>query len=358
MIGLITINDYKNIGNRLQNYAMFNVLSHYGKTYNIIRFLGCEDKIKARIEMELCSDLIKNTIKFFLPGYHYSAKRYFAFKQFNRKIKNGEILGKDTNYSKLNKRYCCFFTGSDQVWNPTFKGNGMYINMLGFADENKCFAGCPSISIDDLTEKQKDEFTKYLSRFTALSCREAKGSEIIESLTGKKCITLVDPTLLLQRSEWERIERKPIFHICCKFLLVYMLGEINDSYSEYIQSISKLEGLQIINITDKSSVYYSCGPSEFIYLVKRCDCIVTDSFHGLVFSLLFNKRIKVLRRVDATTEMTSRFDSIFTALEMNKDVFLSNNKDKPVELSFSVDKLENERRKSKLYYESIFQKKN
>ena len=357
MIGLITINDYKNTGNRLQNYAMFKILSSYGNTKNIVRLLDCESKSSKKIVIYRFKNQIKNIVKFFIPGkYHYSAVRQYLFACFNKNIVNGETLSSDTNYKSVNKKYNYFVTGSDQVWNPSFRGNGMYINMLAFTSSEKKIAGCPSVGIDMLSETQEEEFKRYLTDFRYLSCRESAGAELITKITEKECITLIDPTLIIDISEWDRIAHKPFYSLPSNYIVLYFLGRITEEYMKKIEQLSMDKRLIIVNINDPKSKYYMTGPAEFIYLIKNSSMVVTDSYHATIFSLIYNKPVKVLNRIDETKTMNSRFHSLIKTLEIDSSIFEweKGNSDLISPIKYSSDRLVYEKNKFKSYFNLCF----
>ena len=153
MIGIVTINDYSNLGNRLQNYAMYTILSKYDETYNIVRFYGSggvndgdcykpslvKDILRVPYHMAL-------NIKSSLTNhnqYLLAKEREKNFLEFNKYIIDQDEITPKTDYETLNAKYDYFVAGSDQVWNPNFYK--MYINMLGFASSEKKVAVSPSV---------------------------------------------------------------------------------------------------------------------------------------------------------------------------------------------------------------------
>ena len=183
--------------------------------------------------------------------------------------------------------------GSDQVWNPTFSGNGMFINMLGFCDDsNKKNSISASISIETLSAHQKSEFTKYLSSFNKISCRELQGSALIKNLINKEVYTLIDPTLMLDSTEWDKVSCEPKnFYSLKKYLFVFVLGETTEQYATIIDYIRNRYNLEVVNVLDINSRFYTCGPSEFIYLIKKSSFVFvmlpTSSF---TFSLSASRK--------------------------------------------------------------------
>ncbi len=359
MIGLITINDNENIGNRLQNYAMMKILSQYDITKNIVRNYGAEDKVtfNTRIILTLRKVIkrICNGLKVVIrhkPYLNY-LKRIDNFQKFNLLIDNGEVLSYDTDYNTLNSKYDIFVVGSDQVWNPTAQGNGMYINMLGFTCPEKKIACSPSISIESLSVEQEQVFKMYLTDFKALSCREKQGSKLIESLVGRECKTLIDPTLMLAASEWNKIAKKPAFHDDTKkYLLVYFLGEQTKEYKNVIQEISCKYDLLIVDIYSRDSIYNSCGPAEFLYLIRNCVLVLTDSFHGAVFSYIYNKPLRIFDRKDEKMPMNTRITNLIDVLHLKNVILDDDIEENIMDYSYDYSFLKGEQEKFKQYLDA------
>lgn len=323
---IITMYDKTNLGNRLQNYAVYHLLGEYGEVNNLIRRYGCEE-IKHRNPLLLKTyHKVKDIAKYFLKHNSYKIynPRNKNFLSFNKFISDGETLDMKTNYKELDKKYDYFIAGSDQVWNPTFGGNGMYINMLSFTSSSKKIALSPSFGITSLTDDQRQEFKERLSDFKCLSCREEQGSQMIREITGRECTTLIDPTLMLSSEEWDKVSKKPDFHNeNDKYILLYFLGEMTKEYKDIINNISKRYNLKVIDIYDKNSKYYTCGPSEFIYMIKHCSIMLTDSFHGSVFSYIYNKPFRIFKRIDSIQSMNSRLENLINVLHLSNDIYIN-----------------------------------
>lgn len=358
MIGIITINDKNNIGNRLQNYAVYKFLSTYDDTKNIIRHYSCEDKKKYTITHTLFRNLKKMVKSFIYPIYSYNLRlRNKNFEMFEKNIISGETLTYKTNYDELNKHYNFFVVGSDQVWNPNFLGNGMYINMLGFATSNKKIALSPSVGCNALNEEQRKEFAKYLSDFRFLSCREEQGSKLIEEITNKNCTTLIDPTLYLSKQEWESLGKKPKFHKeNDKYILMYFLGGLSQEDKKIVKNIAIKHNLKIIDLLNKRSKYYCSGPSEFIYLIQHAELVLTDSFHGSIFSFIFNRPFRIFERNGYGREMNSRIINLIRILNLDNTILINKNSDLSnlFVTNYDYDKLALERMRYKEYFENAY----
>lgn len=360
-IAILTINDYDNLGNRLQNYAVQTILTNYGDTVTLQKD---DHKINRRRGLKgfagRCLRKIKRIIKKILRMQKkeevsiYLESRHNNFIEFNKFIKFGKELT-IKNYDEINKSYDYFVVGSDQIWNPNFQPN-QYVTFLEFADQNKRIALAPSIANNSMTDKQKEGIKKGALGFKYLSCREEQGSKLIRELTNKECTSLLDPTLMLPTSEWDKVAKKPEYHDDTKkYILLYFLGELTEEYKTIINNISTKYNLEVINIYDKNSIYYSAGPSEFIYLISHCSIMLTDSFHGSVFSYIYNKPFRIFERINGMS-MNSRLVNLINLLHLdnlyiNKDT----NIDNLLDVNYDRSVLESEQKKFKDYLDKAFE---
>ena len=318
-IGIITLNGYDNFGNQLQLYAMEKVLSKYGDAQNIIWYDVCEKK------SNILKEKIKHIIRLILAPYYVKFAKYKRFYKENKKLiktyKN--IVYKQKHFKKLNKKFDIFVAGSDQIWNPNFKVNkNMYVNMLAFTTPEKKLAVSPSVGVEELDESQKELFKKYLKDFDNLSCREIQGAQLLEKIIQKPVESLIDPTLMLSAKEWGEYSQKPVFHNeNQKYIFTYLLGESNVYYLYIINLIAKEHGFKVVDLMDKKSIYYQCTPTEFVYLVKNCEMVCTDSFHASVFAYIFDKPLKIFKRQDKIRSMNSRLVTLMTIFNLDDGVY-------------------------------------
>ncbi len=355
-IGIITINGDNNYGNKLQNYATIKILNKYGCAKNIIKRDKCEYRSRLNIESR---KIIKTALLLVnqILKKEYVFNRQINFMKFNNNIFTyKKMICKNIDYKKLNADFDCFVAGSDQVWNPRLYPN-LYVNMLGFAEKNKKIAFAPSISVDELTLEQENMFKELLKDFDNLSCREEQGAELLRKITGKRVVSLIDPTLMLSSEEWDKISKKPKFHDeNKKYLLLYFLGDLTDSYKQIVENIKSKYNLEVINILDKKSKYYSCGPSEFVYLIKNSQIVLTDSFHGSVFSYIYNKPFRIFYRQDGCGYMNSRLTNLMNKLCLDNSIYLNvgDSIDAILNTNYNKEKLIFEQKKYEEFLKEIF----
>lgn len=311
-VGILTINDDGNFGNRLQNYAVQETLKKKKIDVETI------NNQKGVIGFNIIKKKIKCFIKLFIPKQ--TTKRYVNFIQFNKNIKYSKTYIDMNNISNnLNNQYDCFFTGSDQVWNPTF--NRMSdIDFLTFADKNKRNSFSASFGIEKVPQDMEEYYRKRLNNLNNISVREDAGKKIIEDLTGRTDVeVLIDPTMLLTSKEWDKVSKKPKQMKILngkKYILNYFLGELSAERKKEINRIARENDCEIINILDKKDPFYVSGPSEFLYLEKHAFLICTDSFHSSVFAILYNKPFIIFDREDKEENMNSRIETLINKFEL------------------------------------------
>ena len=329
-IGIITINDFNNYGNRLQCYAVQHYLENMGyiveniyNEYNRDSFIVSSGK-----------KIIRNMRNF--KQRKRIAIRKQNFHEFNKYIKfskesiiNGQI-DKD-----LNEKYDFFITGSDQVWNPSDSGRSE-IDFLNFASEEKRISFSASMGVERLPDDAIEKYKQYLNHFKSISVREEAAKKIVEDLTNRKDVeVLVDPTMLLTIEEWEEVSQKPSVNYSSKYILTYFLGGGKER-EEVIKRIAKKYSCEIIDIYDKNSIFYSCGPQHFLNLEKNAFLICTDSFHSAVFSFLFNRPFIVFNRENAKMDMNSRMDTFLSKFGLQQNRYIiDRNLDEYLNLDYS-----------------------
>ena len=309
-VGIITINDYNNYGNRLQNYAVQEVLKKNNvEPITLINKPGTNTKDKyilRRVKSVLAFLLRKNT-------YSKIVERKVCFANFNKYINFS--VSKVTPYSKL-REYDYFLVGSDQVWNPNF-GRLREVDLLEFTEPQKRISFSASFGIGKLPEQYNEKLKNALENYKAISVREDAGKKIIEDVVGRKDVeVLVDPTMLLTADEWNKVAKKPEQLKTDRYILNYFLGELSEKRKEEIDRIAKDNNCEVINILDVNSPFYKTGPSEFLYLEKNAFLVCTDSFHSCVFATLFNKPFIIFNREDSHVSMNSRIETLIKKLEL------------------------------------------
>ncbi|MGN0151050.1 MAG: polysaccharide pyruvyl transferase family protein [Wujia sp.] len=325
---LVTLQS-KNIGNRLQNYALQTVLQKMGYIVETPYYSPSDDytlfmKIKFNIKYILGKIGVKR--------YRYVlliTKRKEKFDQFDKKyISNMFPITFDGVYQNEWIKYEWAVTGSDQVWHSWYnQEKELNYFYLEFMPLQKRVAYAPSFGFSEFPDKDREIHKAGLNNMQSLSCREKRGQELIYELTGRNAEVVLDPTLLLSAKEWKKIERKPDYSIEGGYILVYFLGQTVD-YQDEIEKLAKEKKLHIIKILDiNEEKYYCTSPDEFIWLIEHAEFVCTDSFHASVFSILFHRKFCVFRRKgEGFEDMFDRIESLLSMVgleeqEYRNDIF-------------------------------------
>ncbi len=307
-IGIITINDYNNYGNRLQNYAVQQYIMKYYNDVKTIKNIGYLNK----------SLSIKNKLHYLLSRIKtiiIKNERKMCFAKFNENIEETKKVFYLNGFNNLNE-FDYLIVGSDQVWNPKI-GRLTNFDLLSNIDCTNKISFSASFGISELPEQYKKKAKDALMQFKEISVREEAGKKIVEDLTGRKDVeVLVDPTMLLTAEEWDNVSNKPEQLKTDKYILNYFLGELSEKRKNEIDRIAKENGCKIINMLDSNSPFYKTGPAEFLYLEKNAFLICTDSFHACVFSILYNRPFIVFEREDNNVSMNSRIDTLLNKFHL------------------------------------------
>lgn len=340
-IGIVTItNDGYNFGNRLQNYALQITLQRIGHEVETLNR-------PIRENQRLWWKRKKMVLHYFLP-YHRRIEHLKAgnFYFWNRKHINwSDIVVMDAALSSLADQYDYFIAGSDQIWNPKFLwGEDPYM-FLQFAKPEQRVAYAPSIGIDAIEEEFIPQYEEWWNNWKALSCRENAGAEIIGKIIKRQVPTLVDPTLLLTSNEWSKLTKG--IRTPQKYIFVYMLGDITGEYKQYLDRISRESNCEIIDMMNDIR-YAGCNPSEFVALIQHAERVVADSYHALVFALLFHRQFTFIDRVGWGMNMNSRVETLVRTFDIHVDK-LEAITEIHVDWDVFERKLESERTKAQQY---------
>lgn len=225
-----------------------------------------------------------------------------VFIKFTRDFINETdyTVSKDNIPIDLSDRYDYFISGSDQVWNPNnLHGTSFYF--LTFAERTKRISYSASFGISNIPDEFIENYKNWLTNMHRISVREETGAKLVKELTGRNAMVLVDPTLMLSKDRWLSIAKESTYKPKNKFLLTYFLGDVSKNTKIRINEIAKKNKLDIINLYDiNNKNIYTSGPSEFIDFVNSASLFCTDSFHGVVFSVLMETPFIVFERKSNT----------------------------------------------------------
>lgn len=289
-IGVITFHDYDNYGAILQSYALQKKLRELG-TYPEIIDYSCQYISNPFRLVNLKEKGLFNYIYGAIGHICYIPRRRKC-NQFRKHMKYSEPVTKG-NMRAVSGKYDIYIAGSDQIWDYKLTNfDQTYFLDFPEKDKKKC-SYAASIGEHIPPEQFRDDYSRLLNDFNEILVREDYGADIVNELTGKKPEVVCDPTLLLTAEEWDKLLKEP--KIRGKYILVYQLG-INPEIVNFARRLKKETGYRIVYIPFPLVGLLKCrceitvGPAEWMGLFKNAEYVISDSFHGVVFSLLFNRK--------------------------------------------------------------------
>lgn len=309
-IGIITVVNVNNYGAELQAFALNRKLTDLGYDNEIIDYLYyIHPKYEERPNSKPIFNIsFKNKLKWkILKTINFAVRTIWSKEAKNRDErfssfhkKNTKLSQTYTNIDQLYKakmNYDIYMVGSDQVWNPQTQ-TSLLPYFLTFAPKGKKkISFAPSFGESNISEENLSVYKECLNSFDALSCREKEGAEMIKEITGRDATHVVDPTLLLSKDEWLKFANIPVLTSDQPYILIYVI-----TYSPYIKKLAEFlsaaTGYRLVRICKSAGKEDSqsateniidAGPAEFIGYYSKASMVVTNSFHGTVFSTIFNK---------------------------------------------------------------------
>ena len=296
-IGIMTMHRVLNFGSALQAYALQEKLRQKGWKNELIDYIFPEPQKKSFSFRGLLFDVVV-FLRNALIGFPTEKKKR-RFSSFRKKY--FVVSPKEYNHNSISQEppiYDIYLTGSDQVWSPRHvKGNTDF--MFSFApDGSRIVSYAASFAVESIPQEFRNQYSKALSRYSNITVREAFGCDIVRQLTGKQSKTVCDPTLLLNKQEWDVLadnsrskEKEP-------YILVYILTYMYNPYPEVdniIKKVQKEPGYKVIYLNGRtqdfgkpnSKIIKDSGPCEFLDLIRNAKFIITTSFHGVAFACIY-----------------------------------------------------------------------
>ncbi len=287
-VAIITNYLNNNFGSVLQSYALQETLR---------RLDFCPVNIRWRPDVAEKRSRILNATRHI---YRCSAalwsshhRRAYRFNNFRKSHINetGDAFSNEQALNLLNKRFDAFICGSDQIWAPNQFHERYY---LGFVhDDILKIAYAPSIGLPEIPDHLTRRMAELLQRIDFISIREHAGAAIIKKIADRDAEVVLDPTLLIERQDWLRVATGQTSSD--DYVLCYFLGG-NPNHRRQAESWAKKTGCRLVVVpSGKKACSWGdayladTGPGQFIQLIDNARWVLTDSYHGMVFSLLMNK---------------------------------------------------------------------
>lgn len=341
MIGVCIKYFHENYGGMLQAYATTAILEEKGLDYELIRYkkkftpIGILRSLPRLLNRVLLNDKYEA----FLKKQGLRAHPEFA-KNDQIRMEQFEKF-KDAHFTKLSpvlegydalcegaRRYSAVITGSDQLWSPAGLPTNFY-NLMFVPENVRKISYASSFGVKTIPWYQKTRTAAYLKRLDHISMRENRGAEIVEELTGKKVLTVLDPVLMFDNLGWEKLipVKKEIEE---PYLFAYFLGK-NPEYRQAVKQAAEKLGCKVVALRHLDQYVpededfgdfapYDVSPDRFLNLLRGAEYVCTDSFHGFCFSVIHEKQVVVFNRYSDTSKVSknSRIDTLCQMLGLQK----------------------------------------
>ncbi len=307
-IGIVTFHSSCNYGAALQAYALSSALRSMGHSTSFIDYLGCpQSKPSYRMRGMHPSDIMQ----------------WYKFRDFKRFIRT-YCSKTEVAYSSLEEirsnppEFDAYICGSDQIWNPALLRDGKLdpVFFLDFVpDGAKRISYAASFGGDSLDQRFHGELKDFLSKFTSLSVRESPAAAFVRDIAGVECATVLDPVFLPE----DYSEIMPKLTKAKGSILCYLLQRSPEVF-EAVSQFQVASRKPLLNIYGSSKFWTSPGksvrpsPGEWVGLFRDADTVITNSFHGVAFSIIMQREFVVLPLVGYLGKRSGRITEILRAV--------------------------------------------
>jgi hypothetical protein len=313
-VGIVTINDDTNYGNRLQNFALQEAIRSLGWEAETLRnrpptwdrvllaprmmhdighdFAGFARRASTRVRERVGGDVP--------PGApRYLTRRRSAISEFART----HIDSSPHHFSEVSpdhwaQRYACAIVGSDQVWNPTYR-RAQGIDFLDFVSEPRRIAYAASFGVEHVPGFLRSRYRSWLQGIPHLSVRESGGRRIVADLTGREVPVVLDPTLLVDLSVWDRlIARQPPI-TPAPYAVRFFLGQPTPEQDAWMRGHADEAALALVDLHALDhEMFAGVDPAGFIAAIAHAEVVYTDSFHAGIFALRYRRPVILRTRYE------------------------------------------------------------
>ena len=332
-VGLCIVYKNCNYGSILQSYATILKLQSLGCEYEVLRYSPTKDlrfyvKMLPRLGNR---DMLYSKVRALKRKLGRKAHPEFA-KNDNKRIRKFRLFV-DEHFGDFSKELHSFealrqyaeqfehiLVGSDQLWLPSGLATNFY-NLMFAPDQANKIAYATSFGVSAIPAYQVKRTRQYLERINHIGVREQDGSRIVKELTGRDVPVILDPTMVLTRSQWD--DKLPATKVVeGDYIFCYFLGN-NPGQRKEVTRLAQATGLKIVALRHLDEYIpddehfgdeapYDVGPAEFVNLIRYARYVCTDSFHGSVFSILYHKQFITFNRYgDDANSRNSRLDTLF-----------------------------------------------
>lgn len=316
-IGVVSIFDMNNVGNRLQSFALYTALEQLGHAPVIIPNTPYSHRIGHERDDDPGPDTsadrpespVRTAWRLLAAGDWWGlgdkagralvlTMRVRALGRFTRRHQrlDPRSIAAPGDATGLADEYDTFVVGSDQVWNPGYRF-GNPTDFLRFARPEQRVAYAASFGVAELPERYVSHYREMLTGFASVSVRERSGARLVDDLVGRRVDVTLDPTMLVPVEVWHRLADRAEGCPSEPFLGTYILWNSDRDTRRGIRSLARSRGWRARELMAPGFHHPDFyGVENFLRTIRDAEAVVTDSFHATLFAVLFGTPVRVLSR--------------------------------------------------------------
>lgn len=347
-VGILTFHCADNFGAMLQAYGLKTYLREHGVRADIIPyeppFMTGRHWWIPYIPMWG----VRSIVYYGLNGWVHNirmGKNFFRRRANMKRFRTEYLTQKGQGKILFSKQfagllYQCYIVGSDQIWNPdiTCGLRKIYFGIFPNKNKKKVIAYAASLGGAFLSKEYDKQFSELINSLDAVSVREKAAIPYIERFYNGKVQAVLDPVFLLSKRKWKSIEKVPDM---AGYIFVYMT-EKNDDLLQYVKELSAKKKKLIVSLKREEdiageNIYIDdvAGPAEFLGYVHKADYVVTNSFHGIAFSIIYQKKFTVFQH----SSVGERISNILKIHGLENRIY-QRNIDTDIDCSIEWDRVE------------------
>lgn len=313
---------WTSFGSILQSFALQYLIKRIGAEPATITFASEEQiplvkRVKPGLNMETANFLFRIMNK---KKLEQGRGRCFQF--MDERINRITVASKEQLPNEFPSADI-YIAGSDQIWHPALCRRDSFLDYAPMDKKRISYAA--SMGVLDIPPENEKKFAALLQNFDSISVREEDMISVIQKYIDKPVLQHIDPTFLISASDWRQYENA--YDIKKPYILVYALYW-DRALNEYLKKIYKKTGYQIVSIQDAIRPIYAnkrvidAGPAEFLWLIDHAQAVVTSSFHGTAFSVIFNKPFYPVLNPNAPSRINSLLKTLHVPTASTLDVLM------------------------------------
>lgn len=329
-IGIVIHYSTNNYGNHLVNYATRNILEECGYEVDLLVLQGQQEsrfaalkRLPGKLHRLGIGGLVARLIGRLqrrsaagppaAPKVASGTRRKERFAAFSDAHLRPRFIDKQSTPG-LKDAYSRFGVGSDQIWNFDYGiGGGLFAD---FTSPDRVVTLSPSVGHQRIPAEWITSYQRWLTGFKEVGTRELEWTDSLSSPTAAPKFTLlIDPTLMYGREFWSAVAT-PAADAEGKILL-YHLGELLPEHAEYVSKLAEQYSLEVLHLSDTvGGAAWETNAADFLGMIQSASCVITDSYHGAIFSFLFDKPLVLLERHGFAGAMNTRTRTLTERLHL------------------------------------------